>query len=65
MTPEEIKYKFRRSFVIIKTIVKMNKISKDIRNFGTSDRLFDINTRDRESVKRYLYPLDIYELLEE
>ena len=61
MTPEEIKYKFRRSFVIIKTIVKMNKISKDIRNFGTSDRLFDINTRDRESVKRYLYPLDIYE----
>ena len=65
MTPEEIKYKFRRSFVIIKTIVKMNKISKDIRNFGTSDRLFDITTRDRESVKRYLYPLDIYELLEE
>ena len=48
--------------MIIKTMVRLNKISEDIRNYGTSANLFDVATRDRPSVKRVLFPLtSLYE----
>lgn len=62
LTQEQIKRKYIRAFMIIKTMVRLNKISEDIRNYGTSANLFDVATRDRPSVKKVLFPLtSLYE----
>lgn len=57
LSSEQIKKKYIRAFMIIKTMIRLNKISEDIRNFGTSANLFDVATRDRPSVKKVLFPL--------
>lgn len=43
--------------MIVKTIVRLNKISENIRNYGTSSDLFNVAIRDRPTVKKVLFPL--------
>lgn len=43
--------------MIIKTVIRLNKISENIRNYGTSSDLFNVATRDRPTVKKVLFPL--------
>jgi len=54
--PEEIKKKFMRAFHILRVIHRLNRISEDIHFYGTSSNLFDLTTRDRTRVKKFLYP---------
>jgi hypothetical protein len=35
----------------------LNKISEHIITYGTSSNLFDLSSRDRPALKRYLFPL--------
>jgi len=50
--------RFQRSFQIIKVIFRLKMISEDIQTYGTSSNLFDLTTRDRNTVKKVLYPLN-------
>ena len=43
----------------LKSIIRLNKISQNIRNFGTSPNLFDVAIRDRPTVKKILFPLGV------
>ncbi|KRX03435.1 hypothetical protein PPERSA_02814 [Pseudocohnilembus persalinus] len=57
LTRDEIIKKYQKAYMIIKTVVRLNKISENIRNYGTSSNLFDVATRDRPTVKKVLFPL--------
>lgn len=54
---EIICQRFQRAFQIIKVMLRLMRISSDIRTYGTSYNLFDLTTRDRTYVKQVLYPL--------
>lgn len=54
---EIICQRFQRAFQIIKVMLRLMRISSDIRTYGTSYNLFDLTTRDRTYVKKVLYPL--------
>ncbi|CAK92730.1 unnamed protein product (macronuclear) [Paramecium tetraurelia] len=58
MTPEEIKSIFHRAFIRLRAIYLLNKLSQEIIMYGTSSNLFDISTRDRPALQKYLFPLN-------
>ncbi|KAL4438790.1 hypothetical protein ABPG74_013463 [Tetrahymena malaccensis] len=60
-TKEEIQKLFRKAYMIVLAVIRLNKICEDIRNFGTSPNLFDVAIRNRIAVKRVLFPLSFKE----
>ncbi|CAD8102523.1 unnamed protein product [Paramecium sonneborni] len=54
---EEIKKIFRRCLIRLRTIYILNQVTKEIVTYGTSSNLYDISTRDRPALQRYLFPL--------
>lgn len=57
LTKEQIYKKFRRARTILRIVFTLNKISEEIIVYGTSSNLFDLSIRDRQALKRYLFPL--------
>ncbi|EAR99256.2 cation channel family protein (macronuclear) [Tetrahymena thermophila SB210] len=60
-TKEEIQKLFRKAYMIVLAVIRLNKICEDIRNFGTSPNLFDVAIRNRIAVKKVLFPLSFKE----
>ncbi|KAL4471127.1 hypothetical protein ABPG72_006508 [Tetrahymena utriculariae] len=58
---EEIQKLFRKAYMIVLAVIRLNKICEDIRNFGTSPNLFDVAIRNRIAVKKVLFPLSFKE----
>ncbi|KAM3127525.1 hypothetical protein pb186bvf_020367 [Paramecium bursaria] len=57
MSPDEIKRIYQRAFIRLKAIYRLNKLSQEIVKYGTSSNLFDLSTRDRPALQKYLFPL--------
>jgi Ion transport protein len=45
--------------LVVRAAIRLKRIGEKIQIYGTSSKLFDISTRNRQSVKNFLYPLDI------
>ncbi|CAD8179140.1 unnamed protein product [Paramecium octaurelia] len=54
---DEIKKIFRRCLIRLRTIYILNQVTKEIVTYGTSSNLYDISTRDRPALQKYLFPL--------
>ena len=50
MTKHDILFKFHRAYIIIKVMIRLNKISEDIRKYGTSSNLYDLNKKNRQAI---------------
>lgn len=48
-------------FIAVRAAIRLKKIGEKIQLYGTSSKLFDLSTRNRQSVKKFLYPMDYFE----
>lgn len=48
-------------FIVVRAAIRLKKIGVKIQLYGTSSKLFDLSTRNRQSVKKFLYPMDYVE----